>query len=57
MPETKLCPVCKGRGFIECFINEHDDETTTIVCRECGGHGEIHVMTEKEEQDYWEDYW
>lgn len=34
----------------------HDDKKEKCECPNCQGKGKIHIMTEKEENNYWEDY-
>jgi len=56
MPTTETCTSCKGKGNYTVLVSQHDSETETIVCPKCRGNGIIFVMTEKEEDDYWSNY-
>lgn len=57
MPEIKTCSICKGEGYYEALISQHDDKKETVKCKACNGKGTINQMTEEEERDYWADYW
>lgn len=54
---TVTCDNCNGSGTIDALISMHDDKKETICCGTCNGKGVIRQMTEKEEQDYWDNYW
>jgi DnaJ-class molecular chaperone len=56
MPITKTCDRCKGEGSYDGLVSQHDDATERVVCGKCNGKGVVHEMTEKEENDYWENY-
>jgi len=53
---TETCKRCKGNGYYEALVSQHDDEKETVKCEKCNGKGTVCQMTEKEENDYWEDY-
>jgi DnaJ-class molecular chaperone len=57
MADQVNCSTCKGTGVINALVNQHDDKTETVRCPTCDGKGEIHIMTDKDESDYWADYW
>jgi len=57
MPDKIVCTTCKGKGYYEALISQHDDKTETVTCPKCNGKGSVYIMTEREERDYWEDYW
>lgn len=57
MPTEETCTTCKGKGWHEVLISQHDDKKETVICQKCYGKGVVNVMTEDEERDYWEDYW
>ena len=57
MPETKPCPTCKGAGYFEALVSQHDDKKEITKCPKCNGSGKIHQMTDDEERDYHADYW
>jgi DnaJ-class molecular chaperone len=52
MPETKVCPNCKGKRRLDVLISQHGDEKENIECKKCFGKGEIHEMTDREFDDY-----
>jgi DnaJ-class molecular chaperone len=52
MPETKVCPNCKGKGRLDVLISQHGDEKENIECKKCFGKGKIHEMTDQEFDDY-----
>jgi DnaJ-class molecular chaperone len=56
MPDTKKCPRCKGKGYYEALVSQHDDKKETVKCTACNGGGVIHQMTDDEERDYHADY-
>jgi DnaJ-class molecular chaperone len=57
MPDQEACPQCKGKGYYEALISQHDDKTETVKCTKCNGKGHLYVMTDDEERDYHADYW
>jgi len=57
MADTKKCLFCDGKGYRLVLVSQHSDEKETVKCTICNGKGVLHHMTEKEESDYWEDYW
>jgi len=57
MSNSETCERCKGKGYYEALVSQHDDKKETIKCEKCNGEGTVYQMTEKEENDYWEDYW
>ncbi len=57
MPNSKTCKICKGKGYYEALVSQHDNKKETIKCEKCNGKGTVYQMTEKEENDYWENYW
>ena len=57
MAERTKCTRCKGKGYHEVLISQHGDETEIVKCQKCNGKGEIYIMSNKDEQNYWEDYW
>lgn len=57
MPDIEKCPTCKGEGCYEALVSQHDDKKETTKCETCGGKGYRNVMTDREESDYWSDYW
>ena len=57
MPNSETCERCKGKGYYEALVSQHDDKKETVKCEKCNGKGTIYQMTESEERDYWEDYW
>ena len=57
MPYTLICTVCKGEGHYKVLVSQGSDETETVKCKKCNETGFVRQMTEKEESDYWEDYW
>lgn len=57
MPEKKACTRCKGQGYYEALVNQHDDKKEIVKCDKCNGTGSLNVMTSEEERNYWEDYW
>ena len=57
MPNSETCEICKGKGYYEALVSQHDDKKETIKCEKCNGNGTVYQMTESEERDYWEDYW
>jgi len=57
MADTVDCKTCKGRGYIEALVSQHDDKTETVKCPSCSGKGTINQMSEQDERDYWADYW
>lgn len=57
MPETKVCPNCKGKRELEVLVSQHGDEKETVKCWKCYGKGEIHEMTDSEYNDYMHDWW
>ena len=50
--ENKICPKCKGNGFVQCAIEEG---RVPIVadCNLCNSQGEVH---DKEFDDYFDSY-
>ena len=52
MPNTENCNTCKGSGWIDALVSQHDDKKETVKCPSCGGRGQIHRMTDEEERDY-----
>ena len=56
MPNSEPCERCNGKGYYEALVSQHDDKKT-IKCEKCNGKGTVYQMTEKEDNDYWEDYW
>jgi len=56
MPNTIKCDKCNGTGTIKVLVSIHDDKEEIIICDKCNGKGDIHQMTEREERDYWENY-
>jgi DnaJ-class molecular chaperone len=57
MPDTKPCTTCKGTGYIDALVSQHDDKKETVPCPTCKGNKVIHHMTEEEERDYHDNYW
>lgn len=57
MPDAIKCPRCKGQGYYEALVSQHDDKKETTKCSKCNGNGTLHQMTDREEADYWADYW
>jgi len=57
MPNRETCTRCKGKGYYEGLVSQHDDKTETVKCERCNGKGSLHVMTDVEERDYYADYW
>ena len=57
MPNSETCDRCKGKGYYEALVSQHDDKKEIVKCEQCYGKGTVNVMTEQEERDYWEDYW
>jgi len=57
MSEEKTCTICKGKGYYEALVSQHDDKKETVDCSACNGKGHINQMTDSEERDYWADYW
>lgn len=57
MPNIEACSACNGKGYCEVLISQHDDKKETVKCKKCNGKGTVHQMTEREENDYWENYW
>jgi DnaJ-class molecular chaperone len=57
MPNSETCERCKGKGYYEVLVSQHDDKKETVKCEKCNGKGTVYQMTESEERDYWEDYW
>ena len=57
MPEEKICTKCKGEGYYEALVSQHDDEKVSVKCQKCKGEGHINQMTDEEERDYHADYW
>lgn len=51
------CNTCKGKGSYEALISQHDNKTEIVKCKECNGKGTVYIMTEEEENNYWENYW
>jgi DnaJ-class molecular chaperone len=56
MPNTVICETCKGEGYYVALVSPHDDKTEIVKCPVCNGKGTVHQMTDKEENDYWGDY-
>ena len=52
MPDKVKCTTCKGEGYIDALISQHDDKKETIQCPHCNGKGSFNMMTEQEERDY-----
>ncbi len=48
MPDTKICKTCKGQGYYEALVSQHDDVKVTVKCKTCDGKGTINQMTEEE---------
>ncbi len=46
------CYTCKGKGYYEALVSQHDDKKETVKCSECNGKGFKHQMTDDEERDY-----
>ena len=57
MPEEKICTTCKGEGYYEALVSQHDDKKETVKCPTCRGKGTNNHMTADEERDYHADYW
>lgn len=57
MADKSTCSTCKGSGYIDALVSQHDDKKETVKCPSCGGKGEINYMSEEDERDYWADYW
>ena len=57
MPDTITCSTCKGKGYYEALVSQHDDEKENIKCGACNGRGVSYQMTDSEESDYHDDYW
>ena len=56
MPDKKECKTCKGKGYYEALVSQHDDKTETVKCPTCNGVGTINQMSEEDESDYHADY-
>ena len=56
MSDKKECTRCKGKGYHEALVSQHDDKKKTVKCLKCNGNGYHYVMTDEEERDYWENY-
>ena len=50
--KDKICPKCKGNGFIKCSIEE-DRIPVVMDCDLCKSQGEVH---DKEFDDYFDSY-
>ena len=57
MSITTKCPICKGEGSLNVLISMHDNKKKLEICPECKGVGQIHYMSDEEEQDYHDNYW
>ena len=57
MSVTKICSTCKGKGYYEALISQHDDKKETVKCPNCDGKGYYNEMTDEDERDYHADYW
>ncbi len=57
MSNSETCYRCKGKGYYEALVSQHDDKKEIVKCELCNSKGTVNVMTEREERDYWEDYW
>lgn len=57
MPTEVNCTQCKGEGYYEALVSQHDDKKETVKCSKCNGKGHINQMTDEEERNYHEDYW
>jgi DnaJ-class molecular chaperone len=40
---SEICPICKGRGYVEEYNSECTSPKTTKTCYGCGGKGWITV--------------
>ena len=50
--KDKICPKCKGNGFLKCKIEE-DRVSVVVQCDLCNSEGEVH---DKEFNDYFDSY-
>lgn len=57
MSESVKCGTCKGKGYYEALVSQHDDKKETVTCPICNGKGTLNVMSDEDERDYWADYW
>ena len=57
MADKANCKTCKGEGYIDALVSQHDDKKETVKCPTCNGKGEINQMSEDDERDYHADYW
>ena len=48
----KICPKCKGNGFVQCAIEE-GRVPIVVDCNLCNSQGEVH---DKEFDDYFDSY-
>lgn len=54
---SETCKKCNGSGHYDALVSQHDNVTVRVVCDKCSGIGIVRVMTDEEEDDYWENYW
>ena len=50
--DNKICPKCKGNGFVQCAIEEGRVHIVAD-CNLCNSQGEVH---DKEFDDYFDSY-
>tara|TARA_Y100000361_G_C11052588_1_gene286078 strand:+ start:35 stop:217 length:183 start_codon:yes stop_codon:yes gene_type:complete len=50
--KDKICPQCKGNGFIKLLLEE-ERVSTVIQCNICNSEGEVH---DKEFNEYFDSY-
>jgi DnaJ-class molecular chaperone len=57
MPINKVCDKCGGKGYYLALINANDCKKEITTCNNCNGKGKIIIMTDEEEEEYWNNYW
>ena len=50
--KDKICPKCKGNGFLQCTVEEGRLDVVT-QCTVCNSEGEVH---DKEFDEYFDSY-
>jgi NAD-dependent SIR2 family protein deacetylase len=35
MPNSETCERCKGKGYYEALVSQHDDKKETVKCEKC----------------------
>ena len=50
--KDKICPKCKGNGFLKCNVEE-GRVSVVVQCDLCNSEGEVH---DKEFNDYFDSY-